>query len=202
MVGATNATLTLPEVDPSASGGYSVRVIGGAGTWTSTIAQIQVMAAPAIVASPPSLRVLRGAEVRLEVSATGPALSYQWQLNGFQLEGATNSTLVLPDAQPFQAGAYSVIVSNPVGSVASAPSVLTVDAPPVLLEIVSSSMTTNGFQLTLNADPGFRYALDTSTDLSGWQPLATLSLDAGLENFTDFDSTNFWNRFYRLRWVP
>jgi hypothetical protein len=71
------------------------------------------------------------------------------------------------------------------------------------MEIVSSGMDTNRlFNLTLNADPGFAYALDTSTNLSEWQLLTNFVSDLGLVEFVDTDSTNFWNRFYRLRWVP
>ena len=133
---------------------------------------------------------------------TGSALTCQWLLNGLKLEGATNRTLFLPDAQSFQAGAYSVVVGNSIGSVLSAPAVLTVLVPPTVAEIVSAFMAGDDFHLTLNADPGFQYSLDASTDLVNWEPLGNPVLDAGMQEFIDSGSTNFWNRFYRLRWVP
>ena len=200
--GATNATYVIPRVDLAATGGYSVRVTGTSGALTSRVAQVQVLAPPLIVADPQDLTVLQGAQVLWEVLATGSALNYQWLLNGLPLEGATNRTLLLPEVQAFQAGAYSVLVENAVGSVLSMPASLSVLVPPVITEIVSTSMAPDGFHLTLNADPGFRYALDTSADLVQWETLADIILDGGMQEFIDPGSSSFGNRFYRFRWVP
>ena len=46
--------------------------------------------------------------------------------------GATNASLTLTNVQPANAGSYSVVVTNPVGSVTSAVAVLTVLVPPVI----------------------------------------------------------------------
>jgi hypothetical protein len=62
--------------------------------------------------------------------------------------------------------------------------------------------TNQSFHLILNADPGFGYSIDASSDLVQWQSLTNFVQDAGLFEFIDADATNFWNRFYRLRWVP
>lgn len=43
-------------------------------------------------------------------------LSYQWQLNGTNIPGATSNTLVIPAVFASDAGEYSVIVTNPYGS--------------------------------------------------------------------------------------
>ena len=102
-----------------------------------------------------------------------------------------------------EAGAYAVVVSNAVGTVTSATANLAVTAPPNVVEIVSTVMDSNQlFHLTLNVEPGFNYSLDASTNLLQWESITNFSQDGGLIDCTDPDGTNFWMRFYRLRWVP
>ncbi len=61
-------------------------------------------------------------------SSSSP-LTYQWRFNGGPIGGATNSSLVLPETQPAQAGSYSVIVSNTAGAVTSSNATLAVVIP-------------------------------------------------------------------------
>lgn len=49
----------------------------------------------------------------------GP-IRYQWLFNGQILNGATNSTLVIPNVKPSQAGQYSAYALNPFGAALSA----------------------------------------------------------------------------------
>ena len=56
-------------------------------------------------------------------------LSYQWNLNGTNLDGATNTSLTLSNMQLSQAGSYAVLVTNAFGSVTSSNAVLTVVYP-------------------------------------------------------------------------
>jgi hypothetical protein len=60
------------------------------------------------------------------VVATGDDLVYQWFKNGALIPGATGASLAFPGAQVSDAGTYTVLVSNPSGSVLSAPARLTV----------------------------------------------------------------------------
>jgi alpha-tubulin suppressor-like RCC1 family protein len=58
--------------------------------------------------------------VNLSVEAVGAGpLSYQWQFNGTNLDGATNAILQLSSISLNQAGHYSVMVSNTLGRVTS-----------------------------------------------------------------------------------
>ncbi|MBM3852219.1 MAG: hypothetical protein FJ399_03595, partial [Verrucomicrobia bacterium] len=68
--------------------------------------------------APASQTVSAGASVSYSVTATG-ATSYQWRKDGVALSGATSSTLALANLQTSDSGAYSVLVSNAAGSVAS-----------------------------------------------------------------------------------
>jgi len=86
---------------------------------------------PAIVSQPQSRTVTAGDNVSFSVTASGtPPLSYQWLFDGDPIVGAISATLALNNAQPSQAGDYSVIVTNLYGSETSATAVLSVVVPP------------------------------------------------------------------------
>ena len=203
LAGATNATLAIANAAADDSGNYSVVISGASGSITSSLTPVTVLVSPKILSGPQSQSVLAGADVNFSVVASGSDLNVQWLFNGQNLAGATNASLSLPAVQAAQAGQYSVVVANAVGSAASVPASLTVITPPVVMDIVSSGMQAGqGFSLTVNLDPGFNYALEASTDFFQWQPITTFTAGSGLLDFVDADSTNYWNRFYRLRWSP
>ncbi|WP_438479087.1 immunoglobulin domain-containing protein [Oleiharenicola lentus] len=82
---------------------------------------------PSIQTHPQSLSVNQGASVQLNVVATGtPALTYQWQFNGTAINGATGSSFTLAGVTSANAGTYTVVVSNALGSVTSNAATLTV----------------------------------------------------------------------------
>lgn len=203
IAGATNATLAISAAQPANAGGYSVVITSAAGAFTSSIAPVTVLSPPHITSEPASLTVLRGSNALFTVGATGSALSYQWQFNGQDLNGATDAALLLPDIQLPAAGLYSVSVSNAVGISLSAAATLTVLPTPTILEIVEAAADTNRvLHLTVNTDPGTSFAVEASTNFADWQVLTNLAEEAGLVEFTDEASAGFWHRFYRLRWLP
>jgi hypothetical protein len=88
---------------------------------------------PAITSQSADQTVLAGTNIVLSVSPSGPTpYSFQWFLNGTNLPGATASSLALTNVQLEQEGSYTAIVSNPYGSVTSAPIVVTVLMAPVI----------------------------------------------------------------------
>jgi sugar lactone lactonase YvrE len=116
--GATNATLTLTDVQTNEAGSYSVIVSNLAGSTTSSNAVLATGYSPSITSQPQTDEVLLGTELSLTVDASGTGpLSYQWYFNGSILSQATNSTLSLPSVQLGNAGAYNVSVSSPFGLV-------------------------------------------------------------------------------------
>ena len=91
--------------------------------------------APAITAQPTNLTVLVGRTATYSVAATGTSpLSFQWAFNGTNIDGATDATLTLGNVQLTQAGSYSVLVSNLVGSTNSVTATLSVVLPPVITQ--------------------------------------------------------------------
>lgn len=82
------------------------------------------VADPNIDTPPVSQTVAPGANVTLTVVASGtPTLTYQWSKNGLPIPSATTATLSFPSAQAAAAGAYSVLVSNGLGTASAAATV-------------------------------------------------------------------------------
>jgi alpha-tubulin suppressor-like RCC1 family protein len=83
--------------------------------------------APTLLTQPTNLTVYAGDLARFSASGSGlPTPAFQWQLNGTNLPGYTNSVLELPNVAAAQAGAYSVILTNEVGARTSVVATLTV----------------------------------------------------------------------------
>jgi Immunoglobulin domain len=81
----------------------------------------------AITSQPASQTAQSGNDVTFSVAATGISpLTYQWLKNGVNIPDATNVTLTLNSVSAFDSDGYSVVVSNPYGSVTSATAYLAV----------------------------------------------------------------------------
>ena len=88
-------------------------------------------APPAILLEPTNQIAAVGDNVSFSVLATGTLpLHYQWRFNGTNLAAATNSRLLLSSVQLSDAGSYSVLLSNSVGTLLSSNAILTVNPPP------------------------------------------------------------------------
>jgi hypothetical protein len=103
-------------------------------------------AGPTIAGQPQSQTVVQGANAMFSVTADGAApLSYQWRCNGTNLAGASASAWTVTNAQPANAGSYTVVVTNSLGSVTSAVATLTVDAAPwIAVPLPSPVVVTQG----------------------------------------------------------
>ena len=85
------------------------------------------LSAPVITSQPTNQTVTVGGTSTFSITASGAApLSYQWNFNGTNLSGATNTSLTLTNVQWNQAGNYAVLVTNLYGSILSSNAVLTV----------------------------------------------------------------------------
>jgi predicted esterase len=139
-VAGTNATLEWPAVAAGDAGDYSVVVTNSRAASVSRAARLTVLAAPAIVRAPQPLAVAEGECALLQVEATGGELNFAWRRNGQAVPGAHGATLSLGSARPADAGAYSVVVTNPRGEVATAPVALTVGPASPAARIVNLSV--------------------------------------------------------------
>ncbi|MHC0440335.1 PQQ-dependent sugar dehydrogenase [Flavobacterium sp. 3-210] len=83
-------------------------------------------AAPTIVNHPLSQSIMETKPVTFTVSASGVGLTYQWQYNNANINGATSASYTIPNVTAANAGNYRVIVTNTAGNVTSNNAVLTV----------------------------------------------------------------------------
>jgi hypothetical protein len=142
---------------------------------------------PTITNSIASTTVGSGGSVSLTVGVSGtPPFTYQWCCNGAPIAGATNATLTISNFCPANAGAYTVTVSNPLGSVTS---------PPATLASVDLKLFAG---VIVNGPVGSNYLIQATSNLSsGWTTLTNVVLPAQPYIFIDYNSP--WNpqQFYR-----
>lgn len=102
------------------AGTYTVTVKNSAGSATSEGFVVLASSKPVITVAPvAATRFLHG-KVVFSVMAEGSLpLSYQWKLDGTDIEGATESSYSLDDIQADQFGTYTVQISNSQGNTLS-----------------------------------------------------------------------------------
>ena len=82
-----------------------------------------------IINQPTSRTIAEGADVEFSTIAEGTEpISYQWQFNGDDIQGANESVLRLENVNPGSEGIYRVLVFNSLESILSAPATLTVNS--------------------------------------------------------------------------
>jgi len=97
---------------------------------------------PSIATQPANQTVFVGGSATFSVTASGiPPLSFQWNFNGTNISGATNTSLTLTNVQFNQAGNYAVLVTNAYGSILSSNAVLTVLGLPPSISIQPTNQT-------------------------------------------------------------
>ncbi len=132
LANATNTTLTLTNIQSVNAGKYSVIVTNHGGSVTSVLATLTVNTgptAPTITTQPQDQTVTAGQSATFNVAASGSVpLFYRWYFNtNTPLNNATNASYTLAIPQTNNAGTYSVIVTNSLGSATSSIARLTVN---------------------------------------------------------------------------
>ncbi|MEX0331559.1 MAG: immunoglobulin domain-containing protein [Puniceicoccaceae bacterium] len=119
--------------------------------------------APQITLQPVPQEVGTGGTATFSVEASGtPAPSFQWFHGETPLAGAVNATLVLENVQLEQAGDYSCVATNYLGSATSESASLTVSETPQPPQILSGPDS----QVIINGGTAF-----FSVEVTGTQPL-------------------------------
>ena len=178
--GATTNALAITSAQTADAGSYTLVLSNSAGAVTSAVAVLTVLVPPGISAQPQSLTKAAGTTAGFSVTATGTTpLTYQWQLNGGSLaddgriSGSATNALTIANAQPPDAGSYTVVLSNAVGVLTSAVAVLTVVVPPGI-SVQPQSLTNVAGTMV-----GFSVTETGSTPLSYRWQLNGLSLTNG-----------------------
>jgi len=156
-----------------AGGGYHTLLLEGDGR-------------PRLTTQPFGQVAAAGTTVTLAALAVGgQPLTYQWQCDGTNVAGATSDTLTLAALQYSDTGAYTLVVSNSIGTAVSAPALVSVQSPPVLNVQPFAQTVVAGtpisFSVAAMGNPPFSYqwrlngsniagATLTSYGLAGAQP--------------------------------
>jgi len=153
------------------------------------------LAWPSITKPPLTRTAEAGTTVAFSVQVTNtlPELThYQWFFGGTNALGnATNAFLRLTNVQPTQAGAYTVVVTNLVGAVTSAPALLSV-IPAVHRRIVPA--------VHLPGSTGSLLHLEYADNLAAappWSSFTNVTLGNGPEFCFDLSQPLPAQRFYR-----
>jgi hypothetical protein len=118
LTGKTSATLSVPSIQRTQAGEYTVVVTNKHGSITSQKALVVVEYAPEITLQPTALELLLGQSGSLSSAATGvPTPTYQWLRDGTPVSGATGNTLSWSSIAWSNRGLYQLEVTNSVGSV-------------------------------------------------------------------------------------
>ncbi len=153
-----------------------------------------ILGPPGVTVIPQSDTLYTGQNITLTAQPSGNApFAYQWQLNGDNISGATNTTLILANLQPVASGLYSVVLNNSNGT-ATAASTITVLTPPASVTTVLSNNPVGYWRLNETAGPT---AYDTLGNFNGTGQGGVAFGVPGVTNspFTGFGSGNLAAQF-------
>ncbi len=182
LTGATGSTLTLTNVQPGDAGTYTAVASNSVGAASSTAATLSVTtptAAPVFTTQPSSLVVSLNSTAFLRSEASGAA-SYQWRKDGVNLPGETAGTLVISRTALAQAGTYTVVATNSLGSTTSTPVIVAVDINPNFGRLINLSILT-----AISADdPLFKLGTVLGgSGTSGTKPIVVRTVGPSLTSF-------------------
>lgn len=105
--------------------------VGGVSQWEIEFVAPAIAPTALAIAAAPAAHVTVGAPLTLSVIGMGqPPFTYQWHKDGTALPGATAATFTLAAATASDAGVYSVVVANALGSTTSRTVTVIVEVPP------------------------------------------------------------------------
>jgi hypothetical protein len=204
-----SATTGVISGTPTAAGSASivVRATDSAGTPATADSNafsitIAALAAPTITTQPANQTVTTPATATFTVAASGSGLSYQWQRNNADINGATAASHTTP-ATSVSGGlansgdTYRCVVTNAGGSATSNAATLTVNAsadttPPTLTGTLTvSALTATGYTLSWPAGTdnvavtGYEYSLDGGTTWTSVGNVLTTNISGRTPGTTD-----------------
>ena len=158
-----------PDFDPTTITSFDapVTVIGDSTTEVVFAPLAPVFGSPL----PVTVGALTGTFVTLssEVAGRRP-ISLQWRKDGLDLPGETNANLTIPQLQPSQSGAYSLVASNAFGMTNCLPAQIHVrdllvlaDGEPVLDGVLDVGQQTLVSCQSIHSDARIFYTLDGQT---------------------------------------
>ena len=158
--GATTDTYTITGATADDEGSYTCVITSNCGNTTSDAATLSILPATQITTQPMSVTDANlGDTVVFTVVADGSNLTYQWQLNAANIDGATSDTYTINGVSASDTGVYTVVVNGDCGSVTS---------DSVVLAVVTTDLQTlNELGIKLYPNPtngNFTIAFNKITD--------------------------------------
>ena len=151
IAGATSATYTITSASSVSAGSYTCVVTNTLGSVTSTPEVVSVIITPTITSNPVSQLVRSGSSATFTVNASGTSPTYQWNLNGTPIAGATSASYTVT-ASSSTTGNYTCTITNAAGSVTTPAATLTLNTTHLAnlssRAIVGTSNLTVGFVST------------------------------------------------------
>ncbi len=154
--GANAQSLAFSSFQTQDAGSYEVVVYNDFGSATSTNVILEVVLPVSIMVQPqPVSKFPRQAATFAVQGFSSWPIAYQWHRNGTAISGATNSSYTLPSVEPPDAGQFSVLLTDRVGSNLSLPAALEVIAHPVFTveptnRVVALAATGGSSNITLS----------------------------------------------------
>ncbi|MBU0681413.1 MAG: hypothetical protein KKD73_08330 [Proteobacteria bacterium] len=153
----------------------------------------------AIVKNPENTTVLEGTPAIFTVEASGIRLTYQWQVNGVDIPGATLDSYTLPVAQLLDHGKlYSCIITNAGGPVTTQAAELQVemDVPPNDVPVTGLSVVWQQDKALLNWQlaEGMRYQIQRGKNADDTKFVS----ETDQTTFLDDGAAYYFGWYYRL----
>ena len=149
--GATASVYNVGSVTPANAGSYTCVVSNSCNTQTSNPGVVTVNDTTAITAQPTGGATCAGGSFTFSVTASGTGLTYQWQRNGSNINGATSASYTINPVGEGSGGDYRVVVTGACGSVTSNVASLTIGGQgATITEQPQGVATCRGSEVTLN----------------------------------------------------
>jgi hypothetical protein len=146
--GARSSTVSITNALTADIGEYRVIVSNGGDPITSSNATLTLNAEPeppSLVTGPANKRLFIGQSATFTAVASGvPQPTYQWRKGDVNIGGATANSYTIIGAQPADAGAYSVVIRNALGSLTNEATLAVTRRPRLVVTEIAPAQSTNG----------------------------------------------------------
>jgi alpha-tubulin suppressor-like RCC1 family protein len=200
ILGATNASLSLTNVQAANAGQYTVTVTNLYGSAISNCNLTVTPTKPFVTVSPENITMIASATVSFTAKATGSEpFAYQWRFKGTNIDGATLPVLTLTNIQVTNSGAYSVVVTNAAGSASPFNVTLTVMSPAMVIgwgnnnygQINFTTNLTNAVEVKAGGYHTLVRKSDNTVVAFGLNSYGQISVPAGLSNVVAISAGNY-----------
>ena len=151
ITGSSTSTLTINNLTASDADTY-VCVVSSlcSSSINSNAVTLTVNTSTVISAQPTDKTTCAGTSASFSVTASGSGLTYQWNVDGTDIIGATNSTYSIASVSTSDAGFYVSNISSACGVVSSSSALLAVDSPVSIVSQTSDVSACPGEDVTFS----------------------------------------------------